>query len=609
MPSVTFASGTVITSAWLNDVNTEVYSLVNVKDSDFGAEGDGVTEDSIAVQQAVTYAATQLIEPGGNSTSSTGAAVYFPPGSYLISSKVNVTEHGVALLGDDGKGPRILGNNIVFDIGDYTDTRRIDSVNISGLTFVASTTSNATACIKLYRATKTTISNVNFYNWYVGIDTYRASTTYLSQIRGQITDRTTNALGLIRMQGTNETTEAYTPGGGIHLTDIEYRGNVDEDVYSESGIILHSCDGFYATQIHITGCEKSININPLATAANHTITDIYFNQCYFDEPIQGTDLDECLNVKLGGSVAINIAMASGGTRDSVYGKIHFNSCYLRGGDQVRRCFVTQVSDPGGAWFADGRYIEDIQFVGGAMRQATITAAQIYGASSGEYTEASVSFIGTWFAANNSSGTANASAIVASGQTLLVSGCSFTADTTATDYIIQATLSAVGAGDSATPSFTCIGNNFAFANPLIKDVNYTSVSGARITIANNTHAGSGQTLDQTFASITTNATPTVTWSYVIPSGACGNIVVDVVGQEADGDSAQAYQFYAGYRRNGAGSSLSTGTTSFTSVRSWNPDSLASVPTATLVSNTLTITVTGVAATTIYWVTKIRLTQAR
>ena len=93
MTSKTFVSGTVIDSAWLNDVNdatyegTAVYTpagtgavattiqnklqeIVSVKD--FGAAGDGVTDDSLAITSA----------------SATGKTVYFPNGTYVFTSLV-----------------------------------------------------------------------------------------------------------------------------------------------------------------------------------------------------------------------------------------------------------------------------------------------------------------------------------------------------------------------------------------------------------------------------------------------------------------------------------------------------------------------------------------
>ena len=59
----------------------------NVKDPLFGAVGDGLTDDTAAINAAISY--------GGNcganceSSSVKGTLIYFPAGTYLISAPIN----------------------------------------------------------------------------------------------------------------------------------------------------------------------------------------------------------------------------------------------------------------------------------------------------------------------------------------------------------------------------------------------------------------------------------------------------------------------------------------------------------------------------------------
>ena len=68
----------------------------NVKD--FGAKGDGVTDDTAAIQEAIN---AQDRGPGGNGRGTTGApaSVYFPSGTYLVSSMIQMYVDTV-LFGD-----------------------------------------------------------------------------------------------------------------------------------------------------------------------------------------------------------------------------------------------------------------------------------------------------------------------------------------------------------------------------------------------------------------------------------------------------------------------------------------------------------------------------
>jgi len=110
MTSTVFTTGTVITAPWLNDVNTSTYTTVpsitgtsgasnvgytpagtgatantvqaklreTVSVKDFGATGNGTTDDTAAIQLAVTAVYTN------------GKSLYFPAGTYLMSSTITM---------------------------------------------------------------------------------------------------------------------------------------------------------------------------------------------------------------------------------------------------------------------------------------------------------------------------------------------------------------------------------------------------------------------------------------------------------------------------------------------------------------------------------------
>lgn len=88
MASTTFTSGTVVTSEWLNDVDAFVYtSYINVKTSPYNAVGDGITNDTAAIQMALDTAGV----------SSALRKVYLPAGQYLVDTlyvPVGVTLEG-----------------------------------------------------------------------------------------------------------------------------------------------------------------------------------------------------------------------------------------------------------------------------------------------------------------------------------------------------------------------------------------------------------------------------------------------------------------------------------------------------------------------------------
>ncbi len=74
--------------------------------SDFGAKGDGKTDDTNAIQKAIDHA------------SKTGGRVYLPPGKYLVAGSLKVCE-GVAVVGTNESplGPNILKGAIILATG------------------------------------------------------------------------------------------------------------------------------------------------------------------------------------------------------------------------------------------------------------------------------------------------------------------------------------------------------------------------------------------------------------------------------------------------------------------------------------------------------------
>lgn len=96
--------------------------IFNVKDPTYGAVGDGVTDDTTAIQAATTAAA--------------GAPVYFPPGTYKIDtlslSGVNINWVGA------GAGISIISGTTETTLIELTDNTNTGWKNFTGLSFTSS---------------------------------------------------------------------------------------------------------------------------------------------------------------------------------------------------------------------------------------------------------------------------------------------------------------------------------------------------------------------------------------------------------------------------------------------------------------------------------------
>ena len=205
MASTHFTTGTTITSEWLNDVNDAVYEgnitaegvqytppftggvtetveaklaqTVSVKD--FGAVGDGVTDDTDFIQNAIDAV-------GANG----GGSLYFPAGTYRIEGTLNVTENGTSLQGDSKKSTVLLFANGADDcitaIG-ASYANQISGFEIHDMEFQFDGKTGGRTLVMKY-AYRSSITNVSIEGCYTGFEIYANNDAYLENIIFQLID-------------------------------------------------------------------------------------------------------------------------------------------------------------------------------------------------------------------------------------------------------------------------------------------------------------------------------------------------------------------------------------------------------------------------------------
>jgi hypothetical protein len=108
--STTFVNGTTVTDAgWFNDLDRQTYEdVINVKN--YGALGDGVTDDTSAITTAIAAAVS----------ATTPTVLYFPTGTYLTSSTLTLSNNfhvmGEGYVGLTGTRFTPSGNFPVFTV-------------------------------------------------------------------------------------------------------------------------------------------------------------------------------------------------------------------------------------------------------------------------------------------------------------------------------------------------------------------------------------------------------------------------------------------------------------------------------------------------------------
>lgn len=147
---------TVIASTWLQDVNDFIYKggivgaglFYNVKGTTFGAAGDGTTDDTTAIQLALTTA--------GNAG---GGVVFFPKGDYLIGSPLIVPSN-VTMLGV-GLGSRIKTNTTNISLVQASSKTGVQIKQL-GFLQTAAGASSAVAHVDLSNSTRCIVVDCDF---------------------------------------------------------------------------------------------------------------------------------------------------------------------------------------------------------------------------------------------------------------------------------------------------------------------------------------------------------------------------------------------------------------------------------------------------------------
>lgn len=258
MTSTVFSSGTVITAPWLNDVNTKTYAdtsntvayqpagtgavattvqaklrqYVSVKD--FGAVGDGVTNDQPAIQAAIDSLIKSINVSFNGTISAKSGVLYFPSGSYKITTPLSLaTAYGVIFEGDG-----IGSTSIAWSTNDNTAS----VINFSDCAFCQIRQMSIIANQPAHEL-------VRIYN-------NVATTTVTS---------TSNTLQDVELNGNFNVYSCVLVGGGADANnDFMQFIRVSFMGYSHSGAFLQ---GFQSHQNHFFDCNF-IGINAAQTAQN-----------------------------------------------------------------------------------------------------------------------------------------------------------------------------------------------------------------------------------------------------------------------------------------------------------------------------------------------------
>lgn len=339
-PIPVFTTGTTITSEWLNFVNANLNEATSVKD--FGAVGDGVTDDWAAIKAAV------------DAINLTGGTLYFPPGHYyttykdhsILSNWIEITKSGVSFNASPGS---VTIENFLFYVhGSYGAPIGIGSAGATrgdrNIPFASAHNLSVGDVIQIF-------SSVN------------AGSTDAGYYQMESTNPTTLQAGQLRLS------EIHEVGKIISSTEVSIDGRLVYPNY-KNNIVGYSNPLPDVTTAEIRKLNvvrgisfqgikfRTVTANNFRSILARAVVDISFDNCFFEAgslpgqhfkctDVKGVRITNCASRRYPENItgsSWNSFLLSGGTCNT-----YISNCRFEGESQVIDFTVGLLStDPGGA---------------------------------------------------------------------------------------------------------------------------------------------------------------------------------------------------------------------------------------------------------------------
>jgi len=233
--------------------------IINVLD--YGAKGDGSTDDKAAIQAAINAA-------GAGGVSARGVDVYFPPGVYAITGVLTCPFNNVLLRGSGWQSTVIYASHTTGDILQLGDGTTHSGCGLTDMSVWCSAARTTGATINVNLMHDCTIRNFVINNCFQGIFIQGASLKVWVE-NGEINNaHVTDGIGI---QVTNGL------GGDTYIGNIVMSNSPASK--PAVGIQITQAGHARLWGCNITSCAYGLSVNP---GANQDVSYLFVDDCLFD---------------------------------------------------------------------------------------------------------------------------------------------------------------------------------------------------------------------------------------------------------------------------------------------------------------------------------------
>jgi hypothetical protein len=278
----TTALGNISNSTAIATGSTTARSLANrfsdvVSVLDFGAFNNGTN----------AAATTTAIQAAIDSIGSKGGLVYFPAGTYLVSSTITISKNKTYLQGQ-GNNSIITrntdyGNTFVFT-GNTTTGLNLFDVGISDIQITSTALTTSGAHIKADGVWRMTIDNIYIQDGFIGFDFGGLVASNISNIYLVFTSLYSGSTTGRKYMTFKNASSAFAKksSGDVFVNNFNLRGNTSNQI-TEIGLEIISADGIWFENGHIGNTTYS---NILLNASTTEMLNlVFFSNVMSDEGI------------------------------------------------------------------------------------------------------------------------------------------------------------------------------------------------------------------------------------------------------------------------------------------------------------------------------------